>query len=115
MRVLIKVQKSEPPTLDNPSSWSIYFSNFLEQCLVKNPNDRRTARDLESHPFIKEATDRKPVLMLLAEVNAEIKEEVIIDADRASCDESIPDSEEKGEFSWLLGNRTISSAPQDIA
>ncbi|KAJ1367215.1 serine threonine kinase 10 [Parelaphostrongylus tenuis] len=28
MRVLIKVQKSAPPTLDNPACWSIFFSDF---------------------------------------------------------------------------------------
>ncbi|VDM75799.1 unnamed protein product [Strongylus vulgaris] len=88
MRVLIKVQKSAPPTLDNPSSWSIFFVDFLSHCLVKDPSERRTAKQLLSHPFIASATDRHPVLALLAEVNAEIQEEVVIDDDRASCDEN---------------------------
>ncbi|ETN77298.1 hypothetical protein NECAME_03198 [Necator americanus] len=95
MRVLIKVQKSAPPTLLNPSSWSIFFADFLSQCLVKNPLERRTAKQLLSHPFIANATDRHPVLALLAEVNADIEEEVVIDDDRASCDESCADSEDQ--------------------
>ncbi|EYC38816.1 hypothetical protein Y032_0692g1576 [Ancylostoma ceylanicum] len=95
MRVLIKVQKSAPPTLSNPASWSIFFADFLSQCLVKNPMERRTAKQLLSHPFIANATDRHPVLALLAEVNADIEEEVVIDDDRASCDESCADSEDQ--------------------
>ncbi|CAJ0609754.1 unnamed protein product [Cylicocyclus nassatus] len=95
MRVLIKVQKSAPPTLENPSSWSIFFVDFLSHCLVKDPLERRTAKQLLSHPFIVNATDRHPALALLAEVNAEIQEEVVIDDDRASCDESCADSEDQ--------------------
>ncbi|KAJ1354670.1 hypothetical protein KIN20_011667 [Parelaphostrongylus tenuis] len=81
MRVLIKVQKSAPPTLDNPACWSIFFSDFLAQCLVKNPAERKTAKQILSHPFIANATDRRPVL---AEVNADSLEEEVIEDDRAS-------------------------------
>lgn len=125
MRVLIKVQKSAPPTLENPSCWSIFFSDFLSQCLVKNPAERKTAKQILSvrfwlisprrspvrgsllvmffqHPFIANATDRHPILALLAEVNADIEEEVVIDEDRASCDESCADSEDQCKCSVCL-------------
>ncbi|KAK6034759.1 hypothetical protein COOONC_27739 [Cooperia oncophora] len=98
MRVLIKVQKSAPPTLENPSIWSIFFADFLSQCLVKNPTERKTAEQMLSHPFIANATDRHPVLALLAEVNADIEEEVVIDEDRTSCGESYADSEDHCAF-----------------
>ncbi|XGW34125.1 hypothetical protein V3C99_018151 [Haemonchus contortus] len=94
MRVLIKVQKSAPPTLDNPSSWSVFFADFLSQCLVKNPAERKTAKQILSHPFIANATDPHPVLALLAEVNADIEEELVVDEDHASCGESCADSED---------------------
>lgn len=48
MRVVIKIQKSEPPTLAEPKKWSVLFNDFLTRCLVKNPNDRCSATDLLS-------------------------------------------------------------------
>lgn len=35
MRVLLKIQKSEPPKLDQPSRWSREFNDFLSKILVK--------------------------------------------------------------------------------
>lgn len=35
MRVLLKIQKSEPPKLDQPSRWSREFNDFLAKILVK--------------------------------------------------------------------------------
>lgn len=46
MRVVIKIQKSPPPTLDQPSKWSFYFNDFISRCLVKNPAERYTALNL---------------------------------------------------------------------
>ncbi|KAJ1350278.1 hypothetical protein KIN20_006036 [Parelaphostrongylus tenuis] len=81
MRGLFKVQKSAPPTLDNPACWSLFFSDFLAQCLVKNPAERETAKQILSHPFIANATDRR---LFLPEVNADSLEEEVIEDDRAS-------------------------------
>jgi STE20-like kinase len=46
MRVVIKIQKSEPPTLVHPQRWSSTFSEFLRKCLVKNPDERWDAHQL---------------------------------------------------------------------
>lgn len=35
MRVLLKIQKSDPPKLDQPSKWSKSFNEFLAKALVK--------------------------------------------------------------------------------
>lgn len=35
MRVLLKIQKSEPPKLDQPSRWSKDFNEFLAKALIK--------------------------------------------------------------------------------
>lgn len=48
MRVVIKIQKSEPPTLEQPNKWSPAFNDFIAHCLVKNPNNRCSAVDLQS-------------------------------------------------------------------
>lgn len=35
MRVLLKIQKSDPPTLDNPAKWSPTFNDFIAKALIK--------------------------------------------------------------------------------
>lgn len=35
MRVLLKIQKSDPPRLDQPSRWSKEFNDFLKNSLIK--------------------------------------------------------------------------------
>lgn len=52
MRVVIKIQKSDPPKLDRPKNWSLYFNNFIAKCLIKNPNERCTAAELLSVYFL---------------------------------------------------------------
>lgn len=35
-----------PPVLKCEGDWSQDFVNFIAQCLVKNPDERKSARDL---------------------------------------------------------------------
>ncbi|GFY62175.1 hypothetical protein TNIN_177161 [Trichonephila inaurata madagascariensis] len=84
MRVLLKIQKSDPPTLDQPSKWSKEFSMFLGKCLVKDPQSRPSASELLRHPFIVNATERKPLFELIVEYKAEVFEEVMEEADDES-------------------------------
>lgn len=35
-----------PPTLKCEADWSLDFVNFVGQCLVKNPDERKSAHDL---------------------------------------------------------------------
>lgn len=46
MRVLIKVQRGQPPTLREPSRWSDAMRHFLTHCLRKEPHERCTAGQL---------------------------------------------------------------------
>lgn len=46
MRVLLKIQKSDPPFLDRPSKWSKDFCDFVKLCLTKDPNQRPRAEEL---------------------------------------------------------------------
>lgn len=48
MRVVIKVQKSEPPTLDEPKRWSPLMNSFVASCLMKNPAERPQAKDIKT-------------------------------------------------------------------
>uniref|UniRef100_A0A7N6FHT3 non-specific serine/threonine protein kinase n=1 Tax=Anabas testudineus TaxID=64144 RepID=A0A7N6FHT3_ANATE len=46
MRVLLKIAKSDPPTLMQPSRWSPEFNDFLKRCLDKNVDSRWSATQL---------------------------------------------------------------------
>lgn len=88
MRVLLKIQKSDPPRLDCPSRWSREFNDFLSKCLVKDPQQRPTATELLRHPFIACTLDSKAIKDLLIEYKAEVVEEEDVDVDDAHATES---------------------------
>ncbi|XP_037353870.1 STE20-like serine/threonine-protein kinase isoform X2 [Talpa occidentalis] len=110
MRVLLKIAKSEPPTLAQPSKWSSNFKDFLKKCLEKNVDSRWNTSQLLQHPFVT-VDSNKPIRELIAEAKAEVTEEVedgkeeeddeetenslpIPTSKRASSDLSIASSEE---------------------
>ncbi|CAM4672165.1 unnamed protein product [Leuciscus chuanchicus] len=76
MRVLLKIAKSEPPTLDQPSKWSMEFSDFLKKALDRNPETRPTAAQLLEHPFASSMKTNRPLRELVAEAKAEVMEEI---------------------------------------
>ncbi|XP_026165038.1 STE20-like serine/threonine-protein kinase isoform X2 [Mastacembelus armatus] len=76
MRVLLKIAKSEPPTLMHPSRWSPEFRDFLRKALDKNVDNRWNAVQLLQHPFVTSVTDSKPLRELIAEAKAEVTEEI---------------------------------------
>ncbi|XP_052757253.1 serine/threonine-protein kinase 10 isoform X2 [Galleria mellonella] len=81
MRVLLKIQKSDPPTLEQPSKWSKSFNDFIAKALVKDPEKRPTATELLKHEFVTGNLDSKPLRDLLLEYRAEVVEEELLDDD----------------------------------
>lgn len=107
MRVLLKIQKSDPPKLDQPSKWSREFNEFIARALVKDPSQRPTADDLLKvsiffdspkitnyfsliyvilisnlqHSFVNKELDSKPIRDLLLEYKADVVEEEVVDED----------------------------------
>ncbi|XP_028034413.1 serine/threonine-protein kinase 10 isoform X1 [Bombyx mandarina] len=81
MRVLLKIQKSDPPTLDQPSRWSKSFNDFISKALVKDPEKRPTSVELLKHDFVGGNLDSKPLRDLLLEYRAEVVEEEVLDDD----------------------------------
>ncbi|XP_055595563.1 STE20-like serine/threonine-protein kinase isoform X3 [Uranotaenia lowii] len=79
MRVLLKIQKSDPPKLDQPSKWSKAFNEFLAKALVKDPQQRPSTDVLLSLPFISPNLDSKPIKDLLLEYKADVVEEELVD------------------------------------
>jgi len=102
MRVLLKIQKSDPPRLDHPHRWSKEFNDFLKQCLVKDPHKRPSVEDLLKHPFIREAVDKKPLLDLLAEFKAEIINEEEMDVEEE--EKALDGNDEHGDTMSICTN-----------
>ncbi|XP_056903936.1 STE20-like serine/threonine-protein kinase isoform X2 [Takifugu flavidus] len=76
MRVLLKIAKSEPPTLMHPSRWSPEFNDFLRKALDKNVDNRWSSVQLIQHPFVASVTDCRPLREIIAEAKAEVTEEI---------------------------------------
>ncbi|XP_054586706.1 serine/threonine-protein kinase 10 isoform X2 [Nothobranchius furzeri] len=76
MRVLLKIAKSEPPTLDYPQKWSKDFNDFLKKALDRNPETRPSATQLLEHPFVRSVTSNRPLMELVAEAKAEVMVEI---------------------------------------
>lgn len=88
MRVLLKIQKGDPPKLESPSHWSKQFNDFIAKCLTKDPTQRPTATELLQHPFLKteSSEDKRAILAMISEYKAEVFEEVIVVHDEeVSC------------------------------
>ncbi|KAF7663941.1 hypothetical protein LDENG_00195700 [Lucifuga dentata] len=89
MRVLLKIAKSEPPTLDYPHKWSQEFRDFLKKALDKNPESRPTAAQLIKHPFVSSITSNRPLMELVAEAKAEVMEEIEDNREEGEDDDTV--------------------------
>ncbi|XP_064597085.1 serine/threonine-protein kinase 3-like [Liolophura sinensis] len=58
---IFMIPTKPPPSFRNPDKWSTEFIDFVNLCLVKNPDQRITAEELLQHEFILNA---KPVSVL---------------------------------------------------
>ncbi|KAM6191162.1 STE20-like serine/threonine-protein kinase [Sarcoramphus papa] len=75
LRVLLKIAKSQPPTLRHPKRWSEDFKDFLRKSLEKSPEARWSASQLLQHPFVVGISDKRPLRELVAEARADVLEE----------------------------------------
>uniref|UniRef100_A0A8D2D0U8 non-specific serine/threonine protein kinase n=1 Tax=Sciurus vulgaris TaxID=55149 RepID=A0A8D2D0U8_SCIVU len=103
MRVLLKIAKSDPPTLLTPSKWSVEFRDFLKTALDKNPETRPSAAQLLEHPFVSSVTSNKALRELVAEAKAEVMEEIEDGRDEG-------DEEDTVDAAPALGNHTPESS-----
>ncbi|XP_069657232.1 STE20-like serine/threonine-protein kinase isoform X2 [Haliaeetus albicilla] len=75
LRVLLKIAKSQPPSLRHPKRWSEDFKDFLRKTLEKSPEARWSASQLLQHPFVVGISDKRPLRELVAEARADVLEE----------------------------------------
>lgn len=52
MRAIFLIPSAAAPRLKDQNSFSPEFNDFLDKCLQKDPDDRKTATELLQHPFI---------------------------------------------------------------
>ncbi|KAL1490995.1 hypothetical protein ABEB36_011658 [Hypothenemus hampei] len=107
MRVLLKIQKSDPPKLEQPSKWSKDFNDFLSKALIKDPQKRPTCEELLKHPFIHRTLDAKPIKDLLLEYKAEVVEEELTDDDPEDHRASQMPLDIEDELTAVQSNDTI--------
>ncbi|CCD65397.1 Serine/threonine-protein kinase cst-1 [Caenorhabditis elegans] len=55
MRAIFMIPTKPPPTFKKPEEWSSEFNDFIRSCLIKKPEERKTALRLCEHTFIKNA------------------------------------------------------------
>jgi len=51
MTAVMQIPKNPPPTLQCASQWSPEFNDFLRECFIKDPNKRKSCKELLQHPF----------------------------------------------------------------
>jgi len=51
MTAVMQIPKNPPPTLSRPSQWSASFNDFLRECFIKDPDQRKSAEELLKHPW----------------------------------------------------------------
>uniref|UniRef100_A0A8C6MER7 non-specific serine/threonine protein kinase n=1 Tax=Nothobranchius furzeri TaxID=105023 RepID=A0A8C6MER7_NOTFU len=112
MRVLLKIAKSEPPTLDYPQKWSKDFNDFLKKALDRNPETRPSATQLLEHPFVRSVTSNRPLMELVAEAKAEVMVEIEDNREEGE-DEDIMELTEVTDHAHLGPNDSISKASVD--
>lgn len=57
MRAIFMIPSRPPPKLANPMHWSEEMVSFLAECVVKDPDFRKTSLELMDHPFVKGAIE----------------------------------------------------------
>lgn len=73
LRALFLITTKGIPDLKDPQKWSRECRDFVQQCLIKEVEDRPDANQLLQHAFIKKACDKKDLISVIMEAR-KIKE-----------------------------------------
>src|SRR3989338_3831989 len=69
MRAIFMIPNRHPPTLSNPEKWSEEFRDFVAYCLVRDPAERPSSKNLLKHKFIQRAKSTKILQELIEKMN----------------------------------------------
>ncbi|KAN0025672.1 hypothetical protein ACTFIU_010266 [Dictyostelium citrinum] len=97
MKVLFQIPYRDPPKLKNQENYSKDFINFIQSCLQKDPNQRKTASELLKHPFVTNTKEKGVLTDLITKYRkfraAELEEGAEEDED--SSEQEGMDSDDK--------------------
>lgn len=96
-RAMYAIQKHPPQGLAKPEKWSEEFNNFIKRCLKVNPQDRPSAEELLTDPFILKSSKMKGVLSELVLNSMEAIDRYRLDQTKKNLNNSSSDDE--NEFS----------------
>ncbi|CAG2170687.1 unnamed protein product [Oppiella nova] len=88
MRAIFMIPTKPPPSFRDPDRWSSEFIDFVQKCLVKNPEQRSTASLLLQHEFIL----RAPPVSILQQMIQEARMILQESSTRDDLDDSIDSS-----------------------
>ncbi|KAL9655049.1 hypothetical protein ABK040_008832 [Willaertia magna] len=69
MRAIFMIPNRPPPTFANPDKWSDEFKDFVACCLMKDPSERPSSKQLLKHKFIQRAKSTKTLQELIEKMN----------------------------------------------
>eukprot|EP01107_Rhizomastix_libera_P012711 TRINITY_DN3269_c0_g1_i2.p1 TRINITY_DN3269_c0_g1~~TRINITY_DN3269_c0_g1_i2.p1 ORF type:complete len:382 (-),score=92.48 TRINITY_DN3269_c0_g1_i2:131-1276(-) len=75
MRVVFMIPVWDPPTLSEPSLWSPQFNSFLSACLIKSPEKRSSAAELQSNAFVEGKGENTEILKELVSIALNCKDQ----------------------------------------
>ena len=61
------ITENDSPVFAEPTKWTKELNDFLAKCLMKNPDERPTAKEQISHPWINQKRDSSVLIDLLDE------------------------------------------------
>lgn len=70
MRALFQIPRNPPPGLSRPEEWSREFNDFINECLIKDMEQRPFAKELIMHPLLERG------MICAQKVREELKTEI---------------------------------------
>ncbi|XP_065185374.1 serine/threonine-protein kinase 4-like [Sycon ciliatum] len=109
MRAIFMIPSKPPPKFKDEDRWTPGFRDFLEQCVVKNPEERATATSLLQHDFIKNASTSNSLKTMIEEAMHLMKEAQEASDGEGDGEDDDDDDDEN------TGTMVISSSVPDVS
>jgi serine/threonine protein kinase len=115
--VMKYIVKEPPKGLTQPEKWSKEFSDFVSKCLTYEPNNRPSAKELLSHPFITKFSRGNSLIAELVnnsldEISQYRKTYLNDDSDYGDGD-TVKNPQDSQMFNSVVYNATIKSVEEN--
>ena len=77
LRAMFLIATHGKPEITNWDKFSPEFPDFIDKCLQTKPEDRQSAEQLLSHPFLKKQTDLKSLGPLIRAAKKRLNKRII--------------------------------------